>query len=265
MHLLTTSSQMNNITPNVMLDALGLNPVMKTPWLGGTKHHQRTSVIKFAIVKELQQFLIFFRFVPDVQPQGNYSEMFMYNTVKNNEPSFCRHQNDSRTSHSIYENNEAVLNSSGYSFCALKIITSNRLTHQVLVMLGNALCETLNGIKQNINRAHVEEENLYWLTQSDCVWAEIVGFNKAHEYLLDKLGNMANTPNVYEQNRELIHSYFHPNTLPSELNNILGGPREILDPTFYMPTQQDPMEEEQHVDEGSHSPIMLDTDKEEQL
>ena len=106
---------------------------------------------------------------------------------------------------------------------------------------------------------------MYWLTQSDCVWAEIVGFNKAQEYLLDKLGDMANTPNVYEQNRELIHSCFHPNTLTSELNFLLGGPREILDPMFYMPTQQDPMEEEQHVDEGSHSPIMLDTDEEEQL
>ena len=83
-------------------------------------------------------------------------------------------------------------------------------------MLGNALCETLNRIKQNNNTAHVEEENLYWLTQSDCVWAEIVAFNKAQTYLLDKLGNMANTPNVYEQNRELIHSCFHPNTLTSK-------------------------------------------------
>ena len=47
-------------------------------------------VIKFAIVKELQQLLIFFHLVPDVQPQGNYIEMFMYNAVKNNEPSFCK-------------------------------------------------------------------------------------------------------------------------------------------------------------------------------
>ena len=39
-------------------------------------------VTKFAIVKELQQFLIFFHFVPDVQPQGNYSEMFMYNALQ---------------------------------------------------------------------------------------------------------------------------------------------------------------------------------------
>ena len=84
-------------------------------------------------------------------------------------------------------------------------------------MLGNALCETLNGIRQNNNTAHVEKDNLYWLTQSDCAWAEIVGVNKAQEYLLDKLGNMANTPNVYDQNSELIHSHFHPNTLPSEL------------------------------------------------
>ena len=76
---------------------------------------------------------------------------------------------------------------------------------------------------------------------------------------------MANIPNVYEQNRELILSYFHPNTLPSKLNIILGGPREILDQMFYMPTQQDPMEEEQYVNEGSHLPIMLDTNEEEQL
>ena len=96
-HLSTTSSQMNNITPNVTLDALGLNPVIGVPWSGDTKRNQRTSVIKFAIVKELQQFLIFFHFVLDVQPQGNYSEMFMYNAVRNNKPSFCRNQNVSRT------------------------------------------------------------------------------------------------------------------------------------------------------------------------
>ena len=228
-----------------MLDALGLNPVIETPWLGGTKHNQRTSVKKIAIVKELQQFLIFFHYVLDVQPQGNYIEMFMYNAVKNNEPSFCRNLSVSITWHSIYENNKAVLNSSGYSFCAFKIITSNRPPHQVLVMLGNALCETLNRIKQNFNTAHVEEDNLFWLTQSDSVWAEIVGVNKPQEYLLDKLGNMANTPNVYDKNRELIHSHFCPNTLPSELNKILGGARETLDPMFNTPTQRDPTEEEQ--------------------
>ena len=60
MHLLTTSSQMNNIMPNVMLDALGLNPVIKRPQLECAKCHQKPSVIKFTIVKELQQFLIFF-------------------------------------------------------------------------------------------------------------------------------------------------------------------------------------------------------------
>ena len=103
------------------------------------------------------------------------------------------------------------------------------------------------------------------MTQSDCVWADIVGFNKAQDYLLDKLSDTANTPNVYEQDRELIHSYFCPNSLTSKLYNILGGPRKILDQIFDMPTQQDPTEEEQHVDEGSHSPIMLDTDEEEQL
>ena len=59
MHLLTTSSHMNIIMPNVMLDALGLNPVIETPLLGGATHHPRTSMIKFAIVKELEQFLIF--------------------------------------------------------------------------------------------------------------------------------------------------------------------------------------------------------------
>ena len=59
MHLSTTSSHMNNIMPNVTLDTLGLYPVIKTPWLGGATHHPRTSMIKFAIVKQLEQFLIF--------------------------------------------------------------------------------------------------------------------------------------------------------------------------------------------------------------
>ena len=38
-----------------------------------------------------------------------------------------------------------------------------------------------------------------------------------------------------------------------------------MDETFHTPTQQDSTEAEQHVDEGSHSPIILDTDEEEQL
>ena len=67
------------------------------------------------------------------------------------------------------------------------------------------------------------------------------------------------------KNKDLIHSHFHPNTLPSELNQILGVPTKISEPTFHMPTQQDSTEEEQHVNEGSHSPIILDTDEEAQL
>ena len=188
----TTSSHMNNVTPNVMLDALGLNPVIEMPWSGGATRHPKTSVLKFAIVKELDQFLIFFCFVPDVQPYGNYTEMFMYNVVKNNKPSFCKNLNVSRTWHSIYENNEAACNISGYSFHVFKITTSTKPTCQVLLMLGNTLCETLNSIRQNNNTMHVEKDNLFWLTQYNCVWADIFGDNKAQEYLLEKLGDMAN-------------------------------------------------------------------------
>ena len=117
-------------------------------------------------------------------------------------------------------------------------------------MLGNALCDTLNGIRQNQNTVCVEKDNLFWLTQSNCVWVDIVGVSKAQEYLLEKLGDTANTPNVYDQNKDLIHSHFYPNTLPLELNQILGVQTKISEPTFHMLTQQDSMEEEQHVDEG---------------
>ena len=258
----TTLSHTNNVMPNVTLDALGLNPVIETPWSGGATCHPKTSVLKFAIVKELQQYLIIFHFVPDVQPHGNYTEMFMYNAVRNNKPSFCKNLTVSHTWHSIYKNNEAACNSTGYSFRAFKITTSTKPTRQILVMLGNTLCETLNGIRQNNNTVHVEKDNLLWLTQFNCVWADIVGDNKAQEYLLEKLGDTANQTNVYDQNKDLIHSHFCPNRLPSELNQILGVQTQE---TFHTPTQQDSMEAEQHVDEGSHSPIILDTDEEEQL
>ena len=89
-------------------------------------------------------------------------------------------------------------------------------------MLGNALCDTLTGIRQNLNTVHVEKDNLFWLTQSNCVWVDIVGDNKAQEYLFEKLGDTGSTPNVYDQNKDLIHSHFHPNRLPSELNQVLG-------------------------------------------
>ena len=258
----TTLSHTNNVTPNVTLDALGLNPVVETPWSAGATRHPKTSVLKFAIVRELQQYLIFFCFVPDVQPHGNYTEMFMYNAVRNHEPSLCKNLNVSHTWHSIYENNEAACNSNGYSFHAFKITTSTKPTHQILLMLGNALCDTLNGIKQNTNTVRVEQDNLFWLTQSNCVWVDIVGDNKAQEYLLEKLGNTANQTNIYDENKDLIHCHFRPNRLPSKLNQILGVETQEM---FHTSTQQDSTEAEQHVDEGSHSPIILDTDEEEQL
>ena len=105
-----------------------LNPVIEAPSSSSATLCPRTSVLKFAIVKELETFLIFFRFVPDVQPYGNYSEMYIYTALKNNNPSFCRDLNVSTTSHPIYDNNEAALSTSGYSFQASKITTSTKPT-----------------------------------------------------------------------------------------------------------------------------------------
>ena len=199
-----------------------------------------------------------FCFVPDVQPYGNYTEIFMYTALKNNKPSFCRDLNVSRTSHSIYENNKAALSSSGYSFQAYKITTLTKPTCQALLMLGNALCDTLNGIRQNNNTVCVEKDNLFWLTQSNCVWADIVGDNKAKEYLLEKLADMSNTPNMYNQNKDLIHSHFRPNTLPLELNQILQMPMEASDTMFHTTTQQHSTDDQQHVNEGSQSSLFLE-------
>ena len=78
------------------LHASELNPVIEAPWLAAATLHPRTSVLKFAIVKELEKFLIFFCFVPDVQPFVNYTEIFMYTTLKNSEPSFYLDLNVSR-------------------------------------------------------------------------------------------------------------------------------------------------------------------------
>ena len=124
----TTVSHTNNVTPTVMLDSLGLNPVVETPWTGGTTRQHKTLVLKFATVKELQQYLIFFRFVPDVQPHGNYTEMFMFNAVKYKDPTFCKNFNVSHTWHSIYENNVPSQNSKGFPFRAFKITTSTKPT-----------------------------------------------------------------------------------------------------------------------------------------
>ena len=257
----TTISTTNNVTPNVTLDALGLNPVVEMPWTGVTTRHPKTSVLKFAVVKELQQYLIFFHFVPDVQPHGNYTEMFMFNAVRNKDPTFCRNLNVSRTWHSIYKNNLPSCNKNGFSFRAFKITTSTKPTHQILIMLGNALCDALNGIRQNTNTVRLETDNLFWLTQSNLVWTDTVGDSKAQEYLLEKLGDTAYQMNLYDQKKDLIHSHFSPNRLPSELNQILGIETE----EFHSATQQISTESEQHVKEGSHSPIILDTDEEEQL
>ena len=91
--------------------------------------------------------------------------MFMSTAVKNNEAIFCDHLNVSRTWHSIYENNKASFNSAGYSFRAFKIVTKTKPMRQVLINLGEAICQTLNAIQQNNNMAHIDPSNLLW-TQS---------------------------------------------------------------------------------------------------
>ena len=125
-------------------------------------------------------------------------------------------------------------------------------------MLRNTLCETLKAIRQKNNTVRVKKDNLFWLTQSNCVWVDIVGDNKAKKYLLEKLGDMSNKPNMYDQNKDLIHSHLRPNTLPSELNQILRVPMEVSHPTFHMPTQQHSTDNQQHVNEGSQSPVLLE-------
>ena len=194
------------------LHALELNPVIAT-------FCPRTLVLKFAI--------------------------YMYNALKNNDPSFCRDLNVSTTSHRIYDNNEAALNSSGYFFWAYKITTLAKPTYQILLTLGNDLCQTLNGIRHNINTVRVKKDNLFWLTESTCVWANIVGDDKAMEYLLEKIGDT--TPNMYNQNKDLIHSHFRLNLFPSELNQILRMQMQASGTTFHTTTQQHSTIDKQHV------------------
>ena len=98
--------------------------------------------------------------------------MFMFTAVKNKEAIFCDHLNVSCTWHSIYKNNEALLNSAGYSFRAFKIVTKTKPTCQGLINLGEAICQTLNTIHQNKNTAHIDPSNLLWIHNP--VWSDIV-------------------------------------------------------------------------------------------
>ena len=125
------------------LHASELNPVIEAPSSSSATLLPRTSVLKFAIVKQLDTFLIFFHFVPDVQPYGNYSEMFMYNAAKNNDPSFCRDLNVSTTSHPIYNNNEAALNSSGYFSGHIKS------QHRPNLLTRSSLCLEMTSVRDS--------------------------------------------------------------------------------------------------------------------
>ena len=97
----------------------------------------------------------------------------------------------------------------------------------------------------------VKKDNLFWLTQSNCVWADIVGDNKAMEYLLEKIGDT--TPNMYNQNKDIIHSHFRHNSFPSELNQILQMPMQASDTTLHTMTQQHSTIDKQHVTELTDS------------
>ena len=133
--------------PHLTLASLGLEPVADCTFHSGhAAARPHTPVLKFAVIGEPHEFIIFFQFVPDAEPSGKQSKMFMFTAVRNNEAIFCDHLNVSHTWHSICKNNEALLNSAGYSSRAFKIVTKTKPMHQVLINLGEAICQTLNAI-----------------------------------------------------------------------------------------------------------------------
>ena len=118
--------------PHLTLASLGLKPVAEHTLHSehaATRSHM--AVPNFAVIEEPHVYHIF----PSL---------------------FCDHLNVSHTWHSIYKNNEASLNSAGYSFRAFTIVTKTKPMCQGLINLGEAICQTLNAICRNNNTAHIE-------------------------------------------------------------------------------------------------------------
>ena len=59
--------------------------------------------------------------------------------------------------------------------------------------------------------------------------------------------NWRHYPNMYNQNKDLIHSHFCRNSFPSELNQILRMPMQASDTTFHTMIQQHLTIDKQHV------------------
>ena len=110
--------------------------------------------------------------------------------------------------------------------------------HQVLINLGEAICQTLNAIRRKNNTAHSDPSNLLWIHNP--VWSDIVGYTKAHELLIDHTGNPQDKPNYYHDKKSLIHAYFAPNTLTPELAGLLNTPEDQVDPAFLNESHEKP-------------------------
>ena len=195
------------------------------------KNVNRDSYIKMCLVKDGgESYAIVFRFEPKdpSNVNGSWSEKTMFECIRSG-TRFVRVLNVNTNVEFWYHDNEAVRNGKGYKIRLFSIDCDGCPGEDSLHGLANRICQEVNDIPGNNTTASIEEGELMWIS-GDAVWSDVVGVDRSLEKLLNETGQPED--GYYENNRDLIHAYFHPESLSMDLARILRAPMEQLHPDF---------------------------------
>lgn len=118
-----------------------------------------------------------------------------------------------------YHNDLPMKNIKGY--CVRLYVIFSQDTNprkESIIRLGEAICNNLNespGMASD-TQATLIVDDFFW-GGDEAVWADVLGMKEALSLLKLATRTSYITPGYYEANRDVIHSYFHDDQLPSDL------------------------------------------------
>ena len=208
------------------IEAFGIKPAASPAKATLKKGFDKDSTLKVSVVKSPNTSAIVFRVQPnDAKSYGSWSEKTFFDHVRN-ERQWTKDISMDSTVLQWFDGNMPMYNGRGYQIRLFVIYVLELPPKEAIIKLGHHICSQINTDPANNTTMSLHEDTFFWTV--DAVWSDLIGCDQALRRLQKEIGQTV--PGLYENNKEIIHSYFHPKTFSMELARILQAPIDQVHP-----------------------------------
>ena len=192
----------------------------------------KNSTLKCVLINSPEANAIVFRVEPtDPDARGSWAEKIVFDAIYKGEKWVRDLGIDSKNQKWFHEN-EVVNNEKGYPIRMFVLRCEEMPPKEKIFDLGEHICIQINSAPGNRTTTSVERDAFFWIDpDTKPVWSDIVGVDVAMETLMIKTG-VPNADDYFKQNKDIIHSFFHPGSLSLQLARVLKAPMEEVHPDF---------------------------------